>query len=160
MRRSTVVTVLALSLSSLALGCGEGGPPARAPSAPGEAPPPIPVTTAAAVPAAEKVTSLRRSQVKQTISRGVGYFLQNVALDDWPVMRDGKFYGFRLRAINADWGVDLRAGDVVTRVNGMVIEHPEEADAALRALDKATALRVDYERDGKPLKLELPIVED
>lgn len=158
MRLPAVVTVLALSLSSL--GCGEGGPPAKAPSAPGEAPPPMPATTAAAVPTPEKVTSLRRSQVKQTISRGVGHFLQNVSLDDWPVMRDGKFYGFRLRAINADWGVDLRAGDVVTRINGMMIEHPEEADAALRALDKATALRVDYERDGKALKLELPIVED
>jgi type II secretory pathway component PulC len=42
----------------------------------------------------------------------------------------------------------------------MSIEHPEEADAAMRALEKAPALRVEFERDGKPRTLELPITED
>ena len=56
--------------------------------------------------------------------------------------------------------MDIQPGDVVTRVNGMSIEHPEEADAALRTLEKASALRVDFERDGKPRTLELPITED
>ena len=72
-------------------------------------------------------------------------------------MHDGKFHGFKIRTINSQWGVDLKAGDVVTRINGIVPERPEEADAALRALEKAPALKVDFERDGKAKTLELPI---
>ena len=75
-------------------------------------------------------------------------------------MRDGKFHGFRIRSIDPKWGVDLRPGDVVTRVNGMPIEHPEEADAALRSLHQATMLKVDFEREGKARSLELPITNE
>jgi len=157
MLRSTAAVLLASALALATTACGEGAPP-KSPGAPAADPPPSPTTTAAAVPV--KVTALRRSEVKQTITRGLGYFLQNVAVEDWPVMREGKFHGWKVRAINGEWGLDLRPGDVVTRVNGMPIEHPEEADAALRTLEKAKALRVDYERDGKPRTLELPIVEE
>jgi len=105
------------------------------------------------------VTSLKRAAVKETTQQGRGVFLQNVTVDDWPVMREGKFHGFKIKAINPQWGVDLRPGDVVTRVNGVVPEHPEEADAALRGLEKAASLKVDFEREGKPRTLELPIVD-
>jgi type II secretory pathway component PulC len=153
MRLSSVAFVLALSAGSLA--CGES-PPAKSPQS--EAPTTAPTTTAAAAPAT--TSSLRRSRVKQTIARGLGYFLQEVSVEDYPVMTAGKFHGFKIKAITGEWGVDLRPGDVVTRVNGMSIEHPEDADAALRSLEKAKALRVDFDRDGKPRTLELPIVED
>ncbi len=121
-------------------------------------------TTGASTPAAAAATrapiaQLRRGEVKSAIGRGLGVFLQNVSVDDYPVMKDGRFHGFRLKAINPDWAIDLRPGDVITRVNGQPIEHPEEADAALRSLEKAPALKVDYERDGKPRTLELPIVD-
>ncbi len=149
------VSLVSLVLASAA--CG-GSPPAQEPKKVASAQPIAPSTTAAVV--GEKTSSLRRSAVKGTIARGLGSFLQNVTVEDWPVMRGGKFHGFRLRSINPAWGVDLRPGDVVTRVNGMPIEHPEEADAALRSLEKASALNVDYERDGKPQKLALPITED
>lgn len=105
------------------------------------------------------ITSLKRAAVRETIQQGLGVFLQNVTVDDWPVMREGKFHGFKIKAINPQWGIDLRPGDVVTRVNGVVPEHPEEADAALRALDKAASLKVDFEREGKSRTLELPIVD-
>ena len=61
-------------------------------------------------------------KVKQQIAKGLGYFLQNVTVEDWPVMRNGKFYGFKIKSVSAEWSVDLRPGDVVTRVNGMPIE--------------------------------------
>jgi type II secretory pathway component PulC len=155
MRTSSTALVLALSFALVA--CG-GAPPAqtaqREPSAT-----PTPTTTAAVVP--EKTTSLRRSALKQTIQRGLGYVLQDIMVEDYPVMHGDKFHGFKIQTISAAWGgVDLRPGDVVTRVNGLPIEHPEEADAALRSLEKARALRVDYERDGKARTLELPITED
>jgi len=151
--------VVALSFGTATfVACGGEAPPAKTAA---DAPSPqttAPTTTAAAIP--PKTTSLRRSQVKAGIARGLGYFLQNVTVEDYPVMHGNKFYGFKIKNINAELGVDLQPGDVVTRVNGMSIEHPEEADAAMRTLEKAPALRVEFERDGKPRTLELPITED
>jgi type II secretory pathway component PulC len=117
--------------------------------------------TATEQPTAAKqpITSLKRSDVKETIARGVGAFLQNVTVEDWPVMHGGKFHGFKIKTINPGWNVDIKPGDVITRVNGIVPEHPEEADAALRSLEKAPSLRIDFERDGQPRTLELPIVD-
>jgi type II secretory pathway component PulC len=141
----------------LATACGESTPPAKAP----HEDPGAKTAATTPTPAAAKapVTSLKRARVKETIAQGLGVFLQNVAVEDWPVMHDGKFYGFKIRTINPEWGIDLKPGDVVTRVNGIVPEHPEEADAALRSLEKAPALKVDFERDGKAKTLELPIVD-
>ncbi|MBX3188479.1 MAG: hypothetical protein KF819_15800 [Labilithrix sp.] len=147
-----------LAGSSLALlACGSS-PPAK--SAMNETL--VPAVAPSNVPdvPVEKTTQLRRSAVKKTISRGLGYFLQGVSLDDYPVMKEGKFYGFKIKQITPEWGIDLRPGDVVTRVNGMAIEHPDEADAAMRSLERASALRVDFDRDGKRQILELPIVEE
>lgn len=151
--------VLAVSFGSLAsVACGGETPPAKSAESAAPTPEAAPTTTAAAVP--PKTTSLRRSAVKAGIARGLGYFLQNVTVEDYPVMHGNKFYGFKVKAISAELGVDIQPGDVVTRVNGMSIEHPEDADAAMRTLEKASALKVDFERDGKPRTLSLPITED
>ncbi len=137
----------------LATACGEATPPPKAPeTAPARAAePPAPKPVA--------ITSLKRAAVKETIAQGLGVFLQNVTVEDWPVMHDGKFHGFKIRALNPDWLLDLKPGDVVTRVNGIVPEHPEEADQALRSLEKAKSLKVEYEREGKAKTLEIPIVD-
>jgi type II secretory pathway component PulC len=153
--RTSSHAVLTIGLFVL-LGCGESGMK--------EAESPSTSKTSATKPGAPpveavKVTALRRAAVRETISQGLGVFLQNVAVEDWPVMREGRFVGFKLKALNPEWGVDLKPGDVIVKVNGMTIEHPEDADAALRSLEKAPGLRVEYERDGKPRTLELPIVD-
>ena len=153
MRLLRSALVLALAVASSA--CGEA-PPAKTAKSPALQTT-APTTTAAAV--VPKTTSIKRSQVKQTIGKGLGYFLQNVTVEEYPAMKANQFYGWKLRSVNAELGVDLRPGDVVTKVNGMPIEHPEEADAAMRSLEKAPALRVDFERDGKAQTLELPITE-
>jgi type II secretory pathway component PulC len=116
-----------------------------------------PTTTAAAQ---EKITSLKRTQVRAAIGKGLGVFLRNIEVDDWPAMQNGKFHGWRIRAINPDWLVDVQPGDVITRVNGMPIEHPEEADAVLRSLEKAPSVKIEIERGGKAQILELPITDD
>lgn len=149
---------LSATLVLLAAACGDSTPQpkaanAAAPSSQTDAP----GEKASSPP--QPITSLKRAAVKETIAQGLGAFLQNVTVEDWPVMHDGKFHGFKIRTINAQWGVDLKPGDVVTRVNGIVPERPEEADAALRSLEKAPALKVDFERDGKAKTLELPIVD-
>jgi type II secretory pathway component PulC len=149
--------VLVIALSASAVACGGETPPAKSIET-ASPPSTAPTTTAAAVPVV--TTSIKRSDVKQSIAKGLGYFLANVSVEDWPVMRNGKFYGFKIKNVSADLGVDLRPGDVITHVNGMAIEHPEDADAVFRSLEKAKSVRVEYERDGKPSTLELPITED
>jgi type II secretory pathway component PulC len=107
--------------------------------------------------------TLRRSAVRAAVNAGLGYFLQRVVLDDHPVMQGGRFHGFRIAALHSGtfWnGVDIRPGDVVVSVNGMAIEHPEEALEAFRSLEVASELRVQYERDGKPRELRYAIVDD
>lgn len=150
-----LVSRLAVPATLLVLtACGGAAPP---PSRAHAQPPPA--KSAEPPPPAPPVTSLQRAEVKEMIAKGLGAFLQNVAVEDWPVMHQGKFFGFKIRAINPAWRVDLAPGDVVTRVNGIVPERPEEADAALRSLAKASSLKVEFERDGKAKTLELPIVD-
>lgn len=139
--------------------CG-GSPEPKAAQAPKTS------TTSAATPPADAdrtarppIARLKRTDVKLAIDKGLGVLLQNIMVEDYPAMKEGRFYGFRLKALNPDWTVDLKPGDVIVRVNGQIIERPEHADAALRSLEKAPALKIDYEREGKMRTLELPIVE-
>jgi len=93
---------------------------------------------------------------------GLGAFLQRVDIDDQPVMTGGKFHGFRIAGLRdaSFWtGVDLKPGDVVTAVNGMPIERPEQAQRALESLEAAKELRVAFDRDGQPHELVYAIVD-
>jgi S1-C subfamily serine protease len=144
----------------LLVACGGSAPPAE--SAASE-------STWQGTPASAHVdeklpaNTLRRSEVRRVIAAGFPTFLQVVMLDDQPVFVGNKFHGFRIAAMaNAPFwhGVDLRPGDVVTSVNGMPIEHPEEAFAAFRALETASELRVSSDRDGVARELRYAIVDD
>jgi len=115
-----------------------------------------------AAPASGDPYRLARSRVKGVVSQGLGAFLQLVELDDQPAVVDGKFRGFRIAALHGTrfWsGVDLKAGDVVTSVNGLPIERPEQAQAAFDSIAAASELRVAYDRDGHPRELVYKIVD-
>ena len=143
-------TAFALALVLTACGGSATPPPAKSAATATDIPAPS---------APKPITALKRADVRGAITQGLGVFLQNVSVDDYPVMQNGKFYGFKIKELNPEWSVDLRPGDVVTRINGVVPERPDDADSAFRSLDKATALKVDFEREGKPRTLELPIVD-
>jgi type II secretory pathway component PulC len=153
----------ALLVLTIVAGCG-----GAAPATSGGAKPSTPAAVASAPKPASPADapndqSLRRSAVKSVVKGGLGLFLQKVALDDQPVMKEGSFYGFRIALLHDPgfWkGVDLRPGDVILRVNGMPIEHPEEALEAFHSLEVASELRVAYDRDGATRELAYPIVED
>ena len=148
----------------VASGCGaaqhpqvaEGAPPASpGPSAPVDSRPPS---------RPDGVPRIARSAVHDVIAKGLGAFLQHVELDGQPV-RDGRaFRGFRIVALRGNdgfWaGVDLRPGDVVTRVNGFPIERPEQAQTAFESLDVASELRVAYDREGEPREIVYRITDD
>jgi type II secretory pathway component PulC len=153
---------MALALGFVISGCGGQAPSPAAPP---------PATAGRTEPARARgatnadtlaANALRRSAVQAVLSAGPGAFLQNLAIDDHPVFLQGKFHGFRIAALQGDaWkGVDLRPGDVVTRVNGFSIEHPEEAAEAFYSLRVASELTVEYERDGEPREIRFAIVDD
>lgn len=129
--------------------CGSTAPePVRA------APPDVATATSSA-------HVLRRSQVHAAVQAGFGAFLQTIAVDEHPVFVRGKFHGFRIAAYAPQYaGIDIVPGDVITSVNGMPIERPEQALEAFRALDAAKELDVAYEHDGEPREMRYPIVDD
>jgi len=156
MANVTASSSFAAVLLACLVACGGGaeiGPePATAATPAGPAKPAAPKV---------KVTKLARGGVRDTVRGGIGRFLQDVTLDDSPAFKNGKFFGFRVLELRGDLDAcDLRPGDVITRVNGQSVEHPEEALVVFQSLATANELVVDYERDGAPLKMRLPIVDE
>ena len=151
--RTLAPLALALALGACG-GAASSSPPLVAAAGPRSARP---------APAPLDDHHLARSVVHDVVSQGLGSFLQHVEVADQPVLAGGKFHGFRIAALRDTpfWeGVDLKPGDVVTRVNGFPIERPEQAQTAFESLDVSSELRVDYERDGQPRELVYAIVED
>jgi hypothetical protein len=147
-------------------------PSSAAEASNGEAPStPLPEAQAADVPAspappvkcAARVGAdrLRRSALKRTVDAGLGRWLQTVSVD--PLLARGQFRGWIIRSFNSDdaclAGVDLRAGDVVTRVNGRGVEHPEEALEVWTKLPSSSELVIDFLRDGQARKVRFGIVD-
>ena len=146
----------AFGLVVLCIACGsaEAPPPKTAPhaAAASEGAPDMPAPTG----------TLRRAEVRDALSAGLGAFLQYVTFDvDHPVFRNHQFVGFRITSLQGPrWnGIDLKPGDVVTAVNGFSIEHPEQAQQAFLSLAVASEIRVDYERDGQPRSLRIAILD-
>jgi len=150
--------VVTLLVGLVLFGCGGHAPPPLASAPAGRRGASVVGAVAGSdIPA----TSLRRSAVQEALSEGPGAFLQRVTVDEHPVYSGGKFQGFRIATLRGDtWaGIDLRPGDVVTRVNGFSIEHPEDAAEAFYSLRVASELRVEFERDGEPRELRFAIVD-
>ncbi len=135
-------------------GCASSAAPAAKPAA---AP-----TVVNAVPAAIPPGTVRRSDVLSAVSSGLGAFLQYVTIDvDHPVIRNRKFFGFRILTLNGDWnGIDLKPGDVVTSVNGLPIERPEQAQEAFASSALVNEITAEYERDGQMHTLRVPIIDE
>ncbi|MBI2395888.1 MAG: hypothetical protein HYV09_40365 [Deltaproteobacteria bacterium] len=138
---------------SFVAACG-ATPAPPPPVAPKAEPAPAPV---AAEPAPKD--AVRRSVVDAAIKSGLGKFLAN--LDVEAQLEKGKFVGWKIVELRgAMWeGVDLRPGDVVTRVNGFKIERDHEANAAFKSLAVASEIRVTVLRDGHASEIRFAIVE-
>jgi type II secretory pathway component PulC len=126
-------------------------------------------TSEAAVPAAAPASCaaradaehLRRSAIKRTVDAGLGRWLQTVSVD--PLLAHGRFRGWIIRSFNSDdvcfAGIDVRTGDVVTRVNGRPVERPEEALDVWSKLPSSPELVIDLLRDGQARRVRFGIVD-
>jgi len=119
-----------------------GGADTLPPAAPQAAP-----AKPAARPESLPAGHLARADVDAALQKGPPWVLRRVPIEE--VIRDGKFFGWRIVAMPAEWsGIDLKPGDVVTRVNGMTLEKPDDLFTAWTSLVIASDLKVAYERDG------------
>jgi S1-C subfamily serine protease len=109
--------------------------------------------------AAVAVGTLQRTDVENVVDAGLGRFLSHVVIE--PSLSAGKFSGWSIVGLQpaALWsGVDLRPGDVITRVNGMAIERETEAFEAFQAVRQAPTLEISYLRQNQPHTLRFTIV--
>jgi type II secretory pathway component PulC len=101
--------------------------------------------------------------VDRVVRAGLGPWLHGGVVVD-PAMDRKRFQGWIIRSLYPQdtcyQQVDLRPGDVVTKVNGKGIERPEQASEVFQALSSAPALVVEFVREGAPMKLTLPIAEE
>jgi hypothetical protein len=103
--------------------------------------------------------TLTRADVERVVDAGLGRFLSHVQLE--PSLSSGKFVGWSIVALQPPelWtGIDLRPGDVVTRVNGMAIEREIQAYDAFQAVRGAEKLEVSYVRQREPRTVSYVIV--
>ncbi len=142
-----------LVLLGLLVGCGaDPVPPPAAPKVALKAPAP---------PAAPRPPkgALFREDVNALIDQGFPQFLQRIEVE--PRLVEGQFRGWTIVNLNPTgfWSsVDLKPGDIVTRVNDLPIERETEAYDAFESLKAAPDLRVAFQRDGEPRLLEYKIV--
>jgi type II secretory pathway component PulC len=118
-------------------------------------------TPAAVSPAPETPppeTDLHRAALDELLAKGPAYVLALVQID--AEKADGRFVGFKIVSFRAALPafLELAPGDVVTRVNGLPIERPEQFFAVYEALKGATEVKFDIVRDGAAKALAYPIV--
>jgi hypothetical protein len=156
MLRLPALTALAASLI-LVLGCtgSAARPPASASS-----PPATPVSASATSGPAPEVPKghVGRGAVNRALTELGPVWLLRRVLREESFDKAGKFAGWRLTGLPDEWrDVDLRPGDVVSRVNGLSLETPDEAWEAWKSVALAREIRVHLEREGAPRDVVIPI---
>jgi hypothetical protein len=119
---------------------------------------PLPVVGCTAL----RGNAVSRSALIRTLDAGLGAWLSGVEIE--PKVERGRFQGWLIQAVypgDPCWNdIDLRAGDVVVKVNRRPIHSPDEAQAVWTALRGAREIVVDFRRDGKARTLRFPVVKD
>jgi len=146
LKRSAPVAGLWAALWLVTAGCG----PAPAPVAP-KKPPPVAVQ-----PPSEPSEGIDRGVLDYVLGEGPVWVLERVPVE--PVVQSGKFVGWRVLEMPLAWSdVDLVPGDVVTAVNAMPVETPNDLWAAWTTLSVASELKIAYLRDEEPREVSLMI---
>jgi hypothetical protein len=105
---------------------------------------------------------LKRSALTRTLDAGLGSWLRGVDIE--PQVDRGRFQGWMVRTIypgDPCWAtVDLRSGDVISRINHRSVERPEEAQAVWTTLNNAGEIVVEFVRAGQQRTLRFPVIDD
>jgi hypothetical protein len=181
-RRLTILSLLgamgAMGAMTMGLACssravapaGTAWPQGDDPQGPGESAIPLPADSSGSRPGAVAPAvcpglagenQLRRAALVRAVDQGLGAWLGGVGVT--PVRDKGRFQGWRVDRLHPDdpcyRDVDLRPGDIVTRVNGSTLERPEHANQIFQGLRSAPRLQVDRVRAGSARTLTYEIVD-
>ena len=134
---------------------------ARLPSAPPAPPPPAATPAAASLPPEDPATPARemdRRQVQMRLGEEMPRILADTAIA--PVMEDGRVVGVQLTRVPegsllTDAG--LRAGDVLTRINGTQIDGLATLIGLWPRLQNASELQAVVLRSGQPFSLRIAL---
>jgi general secretion pathway protein C len=124
-----------------------------------KAPPPAPAAPVG--PARDEEPPPRvmdRGEVERRLSTEIPRILAETAVR--PVTEDGRVVGLRLTRVPAGsllTEAGLRAGDVLTRINGTEIDGMATLIGLWPRLQGATDLRAEVLRDGRPLSISLSL---
>lgn len=94
---------------------------------------------------------VRHETLLDIFDQGPGWLLQQVELE--PVHREGAFRGYRIggasdSALEA-MTPELAVGDVITEVNGVALERPNDYLEAWSRLPRVEQVKIEYVRDGQ-----------
>lgn len=100
---------------------------------------------------AETGAVVTRAELDSFIAKGPPYTLTLVKVE--PARVDGKFQGFKLVAMQRSAAEavapQLVPGDIVTHVNGVRLEKPDDYVDAWNLLAEVSKIRIDFIRDGE-----------
>ena len=93
----------------------------------------------------------RRSQIARLLEFGPAVILEHV--DTEPSYEEGRFVGFMIvdfsDQAHSYVSPELRVGDVITHLNLVQVERPDDYLEVWNQLGEATEIRVDFLRDGE-----------
>jgi type II secretion system protein C len=111
-------------------------------------------------PAAEpvKIVKVTRKELNALLDKGPANLLAMVQTDSF--RQNGKFYGFEIISFRngADEILGLKSGDVVTKINGLSIERPEQYFKVFKELRKADHINFEILRNGRKKVLTAPVL--
>ncbi|MFP4596997.1 MAG: hypothetical protein ACLFVJ_02020 [Persicimonas sp.] len=91
------------------------------------------------------------SQLDAFIEKGPSFALTQVEVA--PRRKDGSFQGFQLVSMRPSAqesvGEQLRLGDIITHINGVRLEKPDDYLDAWKLLGEVSSIRIDFIRDGQ-----------
>jgi S1-C subfamily serine protease len=137
---------------ALLVGCASTRPELPPPEDTGE------LAAARPVQPAPRRPGVARAELVRTLDAGPGAFLAKVHVR---AARDATgFHGWEIVGLDAPYaGGGLAPGDVVTRVNGRVIERPEQLGEVWGGLRGAGEIVVEYLRGGEHRELHVPVLD-
>lgn len=96
---------------------------------------------------------IARTDMNAVLDAGLSAFFRTIQVS--ANVKKGKLVGYTI--VKSAAPLDLQPGDVVTRINGLQLDKPENAQVLWQELRVASELRVDFLRSGSPLCLRYAI---
>jgi hypothetical protein len=131
--------------------------PASSSAAPAPAPPVASPSAPATLPSLVQAGEIQRTKLLAVLSQGVGRFLQRVRVSG---LRDAqrRFLGWQIDQL-LDRDV-IQPGDVLLRVNGQSVEHPEQLKSVWDSLVVSSELVFTIRRNEQQSDVRYLIVND